>query len=238
MIRLSLVLMVVALAGGCEKRAIEPVRLINHSWGPITIAVAPALNQSGSADVDPIRAADLMASELSYVEDVAVIPVNRVLAALVDQGLPQIESAGHALQIGNVLGADAVLVFAITEYDAYEPIVGITAQIYGRTGFQTASYDPVAESRRASPGGTTFTNPLAPIAQTQQVFNASHEWVCSEVKRFASVRSAHAGAFDWRKYTASQQHFLRFCCHATIRGLIGLEPQGEASSADRSGVEQ
>ncbi len=235
MIRLGFVLMAVAMFGGCvEKRVVEPVMLVNDTWGPMKIAVAPALNQSGSADVDLNRVGDLMASELSYVENVAVIPVNRVLAALVDQGRTRIESPGHALEIGTILGADAVLVFAITEYDAYEPIVGITAQLYGRTGYRTASYDPVAESRRASPGGSgNGFSPLAPIAQTGQVFNASHEWLCEEIKRFASVRSADARAFHWRKYVASQQYFLRFCCHQTIRSLIGIEPQEEASSADR-----
>lgn len=233
MVRLSMVLMVAAFVCGCQERVVEPVKLANDTWGPMKIAVAPALNQSGSADVDPNRVADLMASELSYVEDVAVIPVNRVLAALVDQGRSRVESPGHALEVARLLGADAVLVFAITEYDAYEPIVGITAQLYGRTGFQTVSYDPVAESRRASPGAAFASNPLAPIAQTQQVFNASHEWVCEEVKRFASVRSADTRSFNWRRYVASQQQYLRFCCHETIRALIGLEPQGEASSADR-----
>ena len=110
----------------------------------MTIAVAPALNVSGSGHLDPNAIADLMASELSYVADIEVIPVNRVLAVLADQGRTRVESPGHAWQIAEVLGADGILVFAVTEYDAYDPpVVGIASQLYGRRRLsQPVRFDP------------------------------------------------------------------------------------------------
>ncbi len=226
------------VCGGCSNPAVGPVRLANESLGAMTIAVAPALNVSGSAQLDTNRVADLMASELSYVAGVDVIPVNRVLAVLADQGRTRVESPGHALEIANVLGADGILVFAITEYDAYEPpVVGIAAQLYGRRRARAVRFDPVAESRYgAPPDRSGARSALAPLAQADRVFDASHEWVCAKVRRFSESRSADSSPFGWRKYVASQQSYLRFCCHETIRALMessmdqrAANPGGEAS---------
>ena len=87
----------------------------------MTIAVAPALNLSGAADFDPSRFADLMASELSYADGISVIPVSRVLGVLAAQELEKVESQAHAHELVRLLGADAILVFAVTEYDPYDP---------------------------------------------------------------------------------------------------------------------
>ena len=74
---------------------------------------------------------------------------------------------------------------------------------------------------------------MAPIAQAERVFDASHERVCTEIKRFAERRSADASPFGWRKYIASQQAYLRFCCHAVIRVLVGSdEDSGEMDSGE------
>ncbi|MEE9294945.1 MAG: hypothetical protein V3W34_08310 [Phycisphaerae bacterium] len=227
--------MSVAVLGGCAEKTVKPVRLANDTLGVMTIAVAPALNVSGTAQLDPNRVADLMASELSYVADIEVIPVNRVLAVLADQGRERVESPGHALEIAKILGADAILVFAVTEYDAYDPpVVGLAAQLYGkRRRPRTVRFDPVAESRAASPSRQWENDsPLAPIAQAERVFDASHEWVCAAVRRFAESRSADASPFGWRKYIASQQSYLRFCCHETIRAMThGVESEKVSDSS-------
>ena len=219
--------LVVCLLCGCVEKRVEPIRLANETLGPMTIAVAPALNVSGSSDFDPNRVADLMSIELSFVEGIEVIPVNRVLAVLADQKRPRVESPEHAMEIARVLGADAMLIFAITEYNAYEPpVVGISAQLYGqRRSHRVAAFDPVVESRRAAPSRLSGAeSSLAPIAQAERVFDASHEWVSEEVRRFAEARSADASPFGWRKYIASQLHYIRFCCYATVRSLI--QPDG------------
>lgn len=208
---------------GCVGKRVEPFRLANETLGPMTIAVAPALNVSGSSDFDPNRVADLMAVELSFVEGIEVIPVNRVLAVLTDQKRSRVESPEHALEIARVLGADAILVFAITEYDAYEPpVVGISAQLYGqRRSHRVAAFDPVDESRRAAPSRSLGAgSSVAPLAQAERVFDASHEWVSEEVQRFAKARGADGSPFGWRKYLVSQLHYIRFCCYATVRSLI------------------
>lgn len=203
----------------------------------MTIAVAPALNVSGSADLDSNRAGDLMASELSYADGISVIPVSRVLAALADQDRQRVESPGHALELARIVGADAILVFAITEYDAYEPpVIGIAAQLYGQLpGARTTRFDSVADTRRGSPRqASAGRSSLTPLAQAERVYDASHQWVSQEVKRFAKRRSADQSPFGWRKYLASQQHYLRFCCYQTLRALMdsGAAEDTEMDSVD------
>lgn len=224
---------------GCGSKEVRPVLLTNATLGPMRIAVAPAINHSGSSHLDAVRVADLMASELSYVADIEVIPVNRVLAVLADQGRERVESPGHALEVARILGADALLVFAITEYDAYEPpVVGIAAQLYGvRRRSGTVGFDPMSESRLgAPPERSGIGSPLAPLAQAERVFDASHERVCAEIKRFSESRSADASPFGWRKYVASQQNYLRFCCHQTIRSMMrsAAEGAGAAEGTERA----
>jgi hypothetical protein len=209
---------------GCEKRRSEPTVQIRNPWlGAMRIAVAPALNFSGSPEFDPAVVADIMASELSHVDGFEVVPVSRVLAVLARQNEAGIVSPAHASEVREVLGADAILVFAITEYDPYEmPVVGIAAQLYGTSSSERiAGFDPVLVSRSATtPAMRSVEAADEPLAQATRVYNASHEPTIDEVKAFARLRLADASPLGWRKYTASQQLYLRFCCHATIKELV------------------
>jgi hypothetical protein len=199
----------------------------------MTIAVAPAINLSGSADFDRDRFADLMASELGYAEGVSVVPVSRVLGLLATQGTDRIESPSHALELARLLGVDAILVFAVTEYDPYDPpSIGIAAQLYGKRRLPDGeALDPVALSQQARLAGATEGRTARRLlAQAERVFDASHEAVVREIQAFASQRGADDSPYGWRKYVVSQQHYIRFCCHATIRTL--LSKQTEESPAE------
>jgi len=193
-------------------------------WAAISpntaIAVAPALNFSGSSDFDPVKVADVLASELSQVPGVAVIGVNRVLAVLAEQGVDRIVSPEHALAVSERLGADAIVVFAVTEYDAYTPVVGVAAQMYGKD-VSESRFDPVATSRMARPFPVSAAQTsLRPWAQSQRTFNAQHDTVRHAVQEYADSRNAGRGPYGWKKYIASQEWFLRFCCHTVCRDLL------------------
>jgi hypothetical protein len=208
-------------AVGCSQRAASPVEPISPQSPPErTVAVAPALNFSGRSDFDPVRVADLFASELSETSGVGVIGLNRVLAVLADQGLGRVQSPKHAVWVAEQLGADSIVVFAVTEYDPYTPIVGLAAQMYGR---QTAdrSVDPVAASRMARPFAVgDRQDPYRPRAQTQRTFNAGHEDVQRQVRGYAETRMGEGSAYGWRRCLVSQEAFVRFCCHVVIRDLM------------------
>lgn len=221
---IALVCVIATTGGSCRIRhRTDPVRVSNPALGRMSIAVAPALNVSGSSDFDVDRFADLMAAELSYAEGITVIPVSRVLGVLATQGKSGVESASHALELARLLGANGILVFAVTAYDPYDPpTIGISAQLYGtRPGPGGESLDPVALSRMptlASSGGSTSQRRL--LAQTQRVFDGSHSSVASDIKRFAELRRGDPSPWGWRKYMVSQQHYIRYCCHATVKALL------------------
>lgn len=202
---------------GCStRRHIEPLTIANPFLGPAGVAVAPAVNVSGSNDFDPNRFADLMASELGFADRVTVIPVSRVLGAMALQGRDQVTSPQQALDLAELVGADAILVFAVTEYDAFDPPrIGITAQLFGVTPWHQLGEPPPDQQRGQL------------LAQTQRVFSAAHADVVQEIQQYAAQRDADQSPFGWQRYVVSQQHFIRFCCHATIRSLL---------SGDRSAV--
>lgn len=208
----------VAATFGCAShKRNEPLTIANPFMGPAAIAVAPAVNVSGSVDFDPNRFADQMASELGFADRVTVIPVSRVLGAMAVLGLDQVSSPQKAREIAELIGADAILVFAVTEYDPFDPPrIGITAQLFGATPWHGLGVQAEADET-----GVRL------LAQTQRVFSGANVDVVQEIKGFAALRDADESPFGWRRYVVSQQHFQRYCCYATIRSLL---------SGDRSAV--
>jgi hypothetical protein len=215
---------VVTVLTGCSQQSAEPAYAADLE-DRLTIAVAPALNFSASSDVDPVRLGDLMASELSQAGGVGVIGVNRVLAVLAREGRDGIRSPGHAVALCEELGADAVLVFAVTEYDPYAPpVMAITAQLYGPRPIPE-TFDPVSTSRAARPSGAAEAgfDPLEPWAEVQRTYNAADETIAADVERFARPRDAGRSPLGWRRYLASQELFARYCCHRTVVALLRRE---------------
>lgn len=206
---------------GCSQSKRPSTDVTTVSYPPGTsIAVAPPINASGCADIDVVKVADLMASELSTLPGIGVIGVNRVLAVLAEQGLTRVTSAEHALAICDRLGADAIVVFAVTEYNPYTPVVGLVAELYGRQP-ATAILDPVLTSRMPRPAPAAGeSNGVRPWAQIQRTFNAEHEAVQDAVEEYAEDRDANETPFGWRKYLASQEHYLRYCCYTVARELV------------------
>ncbi|MEK6799572.1 MAG: hypothetical protein AABZ12_11445 [Planctomycetota bacterium] len=223
---------------GCHKaQPVEPVSTSNRVLGFATVAVAPAINLSGSTDFDPNRFADLMASELGYADGIRVIPVSRVLGVLAAQGKDRVESASHAGELVQWLGADALLVFAVTEYDPFDPpSVGLSAQLYGtrpRPGIELegAVQSPALYRLDARPPEQPGVHVLS---ETQRVFDAAHDSVVADIKTYASRRDADTSPYGWRRYVVSQQDFIRFCCSQTIDVLLNGE-RPRIASGSRSG---
>lgn len=210
---------------GCAEPSVPAVELVAPYSRPLVVAVAPALNFSGSPHVDPVRVGDWMASELSQVSSINVVGVNRVMAVLARQGREVVQSPAHALEICEQLGADAILVFAIEEYDPYSPpVVGMAAQLYGPRPHDRG-FDPVTTSRQARPFATDGLGEeaLRPWAQVQRTFNAAHHSVVGKVEAYGRQRDAEQSPMGWRKYLASQECYMRFCCYSTIFELMEQE---------------
>jgi hypothetical protein len=215
--------LVLAAVGCSQERSDQS--LVAPYADSITIAVAPALNFSDSTAVDRVKLADLMASELSEWKGINVIGVNRVLAVLAQQGRQDVASPAHAIEICKQIGVDAILVFAVEEYDPYmPPVIRVSAQLYGPQP-RAEGFDPIATSRQSRPfavaeGGA---RELRPWSQVQETFNAAQERVQRDVEAYGRSRDAERSPMGWRKYLASQELFVRFCCHNVLKELMWAE---------------
>lgn len=191
----------------------------------MTFAVAPVLNYSGQPDLDPLRLADLLASELTYVPGAAVLPVSRVAAVLLSQGKTQVDSPEHARALARQIGADALIIGGVTEYDAYSPTVGLVLQMYLTDSAEGASLN-LGEARfRSSPYVAVRATPAAgPSAQVQGTYNAMHKSVVDRVQAYARERSETDHPDGWRQYTQVQSLFIRFCWNDALRAMLDQDP--------------
>jgi hypothetical protein len=219
---------------GCSHANKRPIcEAVSPFQEGTTIAVAPALNFSGTSAFDSVKVADFMASELTTIRGIRVIGVTRVLAVLGEQGFGQIQSPEHALHVCDRLGADLILVFAVTEYDPYRPIVGIAAQLYGRDpAGSNAAASEASKNSRPFPVGEQANAPR-PWGETQRVFNGVHKRVQRQVEEYAEGRGEDKSPYGWRKYLASQEWYLRFCCYNVATDLMGISPCPTVADADR-----
>jgi len=195
----------------------------------ITVAVAPVLNLSGSRDWDVLKVTDFLASELQQFPGVTVIPINRSLATLAEQGKTVVDTPDTALWLAEELRADATVVAAITEYNPYDPpIVGLIIQLYTpASAGATRGLDAVAASRNATdfaPAGDIATAGDRPL-QIQRVFNASDTRVLDEMKDYGKLREGRESPHDWQVHAKSQELFVRFSLWSAIRSMLWARAQ-------------
>lgn len=210
-------------AAGCSQSDAETTVTNPYERG-MTFAVAPVLNFSGESNFDPVKAADLLASELTYVENANVLPVSRVLAYLASQGRHQIESPAHALNVAEAVGADAIWIAGITEYDPYTPVVGVAIQVYSLPQQSVAALDPVTAERMAQPITVkVVADATLPRGQIQMVYNGTHASVTDAIRRFAGPREENDSPLGWREYLKVQTLFLRFCWHDAVDRMMTQE---------------
>ncbi len=217
------------LLGGCANQK-RPVRLVSPYPHQMTVVLAPVLNYSGEQNLDTLKVTDILYSELQQVQGFAVIPVNRTLAQMARDGIRNIEDPQQALNLANQLGADMIIIAAITEYNPYyPPIVGIAMQVYGVKGnrlFSSASVNPVRLARSASPlkiTSSNVANEYLPKNQIQEIFNSRDKRVAKQVKKFAKLRGTGSSPYKTELYLRSQEYYLRFVCYESIKKLLEKE---------------
>lgn len=193
---------------------------------PLVLVVAPVLNLSNSPHVDTLKATDLIASECLSFANVSVVPVNQVLAELVRHGRSSVQAPEEAIELARVFHADATLVIAITEYRPYDPpVVGLVLQYYAAPRPGTT----------AEPADARPLSGVQPRWQLQRVFNAADERVLKELKDFADKRDGERSPYGWRKYTKSQELYLRYCGWALIRSMLALDVEERTAEPNEAG---
>lgn len=114
---------------GC---AMVEVGVTNPVAGLTTVAVAPFFNLSAERAVDGRRFALAYYSELQKVPGFQVVPVGVVEQVIFDEQL-EMNNPDDVLRLADLLGVDAVVVGAVTDYSPYYP---------PRIGLQVSWYSP------------------------------------------------------------------------------------------------
>jgi hypothetical protein len=219
------------LTGGCtqgrREKALRPTPAK-------VVVVAPVLNLSGSDAFDPLWMTDLIASEFRAFDDIAVIPVNLTLAELERRGKFGVETPDDARALAEAFGADATIVTAVTEYDPYDPpTIGLIMQWYALQALPArAGFDPVSASRAVTDAAPVAADAqvVGPQIQLQRVFHAADHDVCDEIRTLAEQRGAEPTPYGWKKYTKSQELYVRYCGWSLIRTMLRLDASQHAAT--------
>lgn len=145
--RLYAVLICLSLPG-C---VVVQVGATNPIPGLSTVAVAPFMNLSQEPAVDGRRFAMAYYTELQKTPGFQVIPVGVVEQVMTDYQL-ELNNPDDVVELARILEVDAVVVGAVTDYDAYYP---------PRLGLQVSWYSP--EPWQFSPGV-----PVDPYARSEK----------------------------------------------------------------------
>ncbi len=128
--RLGLALAIcLPILSGC---VMTEVGVTNPVVGLTTVAVAPFFNLSQERAVDGRRFALAYYAELQKTPGFQVIPVGVVEQAMFDNRL-EMNNPDDVLKLSQLLGADAVVIGAVTDYSPYYP---------PRVGLQVSWYSP------------------------------------------------------------------------------------------------
>jgi hypothetical protein len=128
--RAVLKLLAALLAAGSGGCVIIDVGVTNPIPGLSTVAIAPFFNQSAERAVDGRQFALAYYTELQKVPGFQVVPVGVTEIAIREHNL-NLSSPDDVLKLARILGVDAVVVGAITDYDPYyPPRIGLAVDWY------------------------------------------------------------------------------------------------------------
>ena len=128
---LTLAIYLVLAGSGC---AIVEVGMRNPVVGLETVAIAPFFNLSQERTVDGREFALDYYSELQKVPGFEVLPVGVAERAMVENGI-SLTGPHDAVRLAVILDVDAVVVGAVTDYDPYNPRIGLKVAWYSPQQF-------------------------------------------------------------------------------------------------------
>lgn len=210
------------------------------SDGELLWVIAPLVNESGVSQVDELSLTDQLAYQVTQVNGLAALPLNRTIEAMRVLGIGRIDTPEKARAVARTLGADAIVVGSITAWDPYDPpTLGLNLTLLPTSGAMLAPgfADP---DPRAMQGATTDTEgpssgPRQASAVAEHLDASSHE-VQALIQRYASGRTEDQSALAWRGYTKSMKLFQEFACFRTVERLLDAESRRVASANSQQTV--
>lgn len=210
----------VGCAGCHNKRGTPAPVAIGYMGRPVTFAVVPVTDLSGTGTLDTLALTDIFAHELAQVPQVSVVPVSQTAAVMLGQGWRGLSSPNQAQLLARMLNADGVVVMAVTMYDPYNPPkLGLIAEVYLVPTRSATTMPGEDVNRSPAPLASQPAPQSGPDRQVQRVFDARQTSEQKAVRHFASrdVRGSH----EWQDYLRDQRQFLRYCSWQTVMDLVG-----------------
>lgn len=188
------------------------------------IAVAPFLNRTSDPKLDGAAQGDAFASELVVHPGFLVYRPAEVVAAAKAAGR-ELTTADDYLAAAKDLGADAIVVAAVTELRTYYPprvTVAIQLLMTGRADMPAADLEKIIRSGRPleiSPQNAPHLN-----QQFEAVLDADTDKVRSAVKSWAAARVDDESPWqDGEGVLRSRESYFRFACALLVERILDAE---------------
>lgn len=237
-------LVALALLSGCKTAPYgrEQQLTLQTRIAPIW-AIAPAVNLSGESNVDPLLQADLLYQQLQAVNNITVIPVNRVVEVYAALRIDKVQSEAQAAIVCEQLGCDALVIPTITAFDPYNPPkVGAAIQLIARPGrAQMKNVDVRELTRQATPAVNEALPHRPQFIQVVGMYDAANGSVRQAVLDYTKGRHEPLGPLGSKEYFVNMDRYCGFVYHALIADLIRQAANREAedrSMNDRPAITQ
>ena len=194
----------------------------NPVVGLETVAVAPFFNLSQERTVDGREFAIAYYSELQKVPGFEVLPVGVTERAMVENGI-SLTGPEDAIRLAKILDVDAVVVGAVTDYDPYNPRIGLKVAWYSpRQWLFLPNEDPTvpffnrsADAPVKQPGRPTYGTPRA------QSPDDSDQWRSDVASQAVMVEEG-----NWQRVTSSTNAENALLADAGLPKILPILPDG------------
>jgi hypothetical protein len=228
-------LLLLAFACGCEEKPPQygVERQLMLPGRPQVWAVAPTLNLSGQQGVDPLLQSDLVYAQAQQVNNLTVIPVDRVVEVYTALHIDKVQSPDQAAAVCDALGADGLLIPTVTMFDPYDPPkLGASMQFFPHSRDAMASVDLYELARRSTPPPGGPMPQSGGFIQSVGQFDAENGSVRRAVEQYAAGRHDPSGPLGTREYLVDMDRFCSFAYHGLIRDLL-KQVSGRNAPVDR-----
>ena len=253
-------LLVAVAVSGCR---VVDVRVANPMPEVRRVAIAPFLNLSLSPDLDPVseklksgtfsdrRFAQAYFAELQKTPGFEVIPVGVVEQAILSNRLPM-NGPDDYLAVAEAIGADAICIGAVTDYDPYHPRLGLQVNWYAATSTPPPAHRMPYErpneqegflppkktllplgggfgGEAGGPGGRCVRGQspeVRPLYSYTRFFDGRDAAFTARLRDYVEL-SGDIRSGGWQSYLNRSDDFIRFCSHLMVEEMLLLHG-GEA----------
>lgn len=214
---------------GCDSYSQVPRMYRNPYPQPKIFAVTIFRNLSGSEDIDVMAVTDAFYAELKNADarSFQVVPVNRVLAALADLGLSNVNHPADVAALAKVLEVDGIIVGAVTQYNPYfPPRLGMSVQLFLREKYEQSPAAKYVGSKEMARAAVDFSfivkHPVEPTNAVDRIIDARDDNVVKRLKKYIKSKRISAGPAGWKKYTTTE-NYPYFVSHEIVGELLARE---------------